>query len=210
MEERRQRRALAPRRDVPAAEIGHDIDPGQFCQQGRLAQLQGVAGAVEFPRAMAHGLAVRADSPHCGRGYGSAGEQAGHDVGVDPHQGIRCQCGPMQFVGAGSVQGQQLGAQRGGKRRGGVRHHDRTGRGEVGQDAVHAVKRRAGHEADVEVGHAAMLAAGQAACLPGISRLAPPRRPRPPPRAACASNARGGRTAASPPPSVAGRRCAAR
>ena len=53
-----------PGRDVAAAKVGDHGDARQFRQQRRLAQLERVAGAVEFLRPVAHGLAVGADGPH--------------------------------------------------------------------------------------------------------------------------------------------------
>ena len=61
VERRHQRRALAAGGDVAAAEVGDTSMPRELGQQGRRVQLQGVAGAVELARPMAHGLAVAAD-----------------------------------------------------------------------------------------------------------------------------------------------------
>ena len=70
-----QRRTLPARRHIAAAKVGHDIDAGEFGQQGRLTQLNRVAGAVKGLGAMAHGLTMRTDGPHLGRGPPAAIEQ---------------------------------------------------------------------------------------------------------------------------------------
>ena len=57
MEQRRQRRTLAARRDVGRAEIGDDVDPEPARQGGAVAQLPGAA----LGRAMQDRVAVKAD-----------------------------------------------------------------------------------------------------------------------------------------------------
>ena len=61
-----QRRALAPGGHVGTSEVRHNVDAAAFGDGGRIAQLQ--REGVLACRAMAHGLAVRADGVHgCGR-----------------------------------------------------------------------------------------------------------------------------------------------
>ena len=60
-----QRRALAARRHVPAAEIGHHRHAGALGDHGGAAQLQGGGLARSAPRGdVPHGLAVAADEIH--------------------------------------------------------------------------------------------------------------------------------------------------
>ena len=55
-------RALATGCHVTAAKVRHDIDAGQFRQQSRVAELQGVAAGGLVP----HGLAMRANGCNIG------------------------------------------------------------------------------------------------------------------------------------------------
>ena len=64
MEGRHQRRALAAGGDVAAAEVGDGGDAGAFGDDVAVAELQRERAAVAPLRAVAHGLAVRADRAH--------------------------------------------------------------------------------------------------------------------------------------------------
>ena len=69
---RNQRGTLSACGDIAAAEVGHHSDAGEFSQQGRVVQLQGVVRPRLIQRgtlaagagAMAHGLTVGADGRH--------------------------------------------------------------------------------------------------------------------------------------------------
>ena len=101
--------ALAPSRDVAAAEVGDHLDTGQLGQQGRVADLHREATCRLVP----HGLAVAADSANIIRAQLLAFQQF-----VDAFSGqldpllLGC-CRTRQFVWPGGAQGQQLGTQRG-------------------------------------------------------------------------------------------------
>ena len=67
--------------------------------------------------------------------------------------------GAMQLIGPGRIERQQLSLERV-VEHGARMRDDQGGCGrEISQHAIHAVERRAGHEAYVEIRHAAMLAA---------------------------------------------------
>jgi hypothetical protein len=60
--ERREGRALAAGRHVPAAEVGHHVDPGLCRQEGTVADLTGTA----LGGGVGHGMAVEPDHAHLG------------------------------------------------------------------------------------------------------------------------------------------------
>ncbi|MNT53694.1 hypothetical protein D3C72_1907910 [compost metagenome] len=98
---------------------------------------------------MAHGLAVGADGGDGCRGGAGAGQQLRDHVGIHPRQAVAGQGRAVQFVVAGGVERQQLGAQRGGKVGAGVVDHREVAVvGEIGDDAVDPVERGARHQAD--------------------------------------------------------------
>jgi len=66
--------------------------------------LQGIARAVEFLGAVAHGLPVRADGPYGAGGDAAVFQQPLHYGGVDPCQRIARQGRTVQFVGARGVE----------------------------------------------------------------------------------------------------------
>ena len=57
---------------------------------------------------MAHGLAMRTDGSHLRRIQPGGVKQLGHDVSVDPNQGVGSQCRAVNFVDPWRVQRQQL------------------------------------------------------------------------------------------------------
>ena len=147
-----QRRALAARCHVAAAQIGHHGDTGSFGQQGGAEQLQGVARAVEFLGAVAHGLPVGAEGADGAGRQAAALQQRLHHLGIGARQRVACKGRAVQFVVAGGVESQQLGAQGGRKGGAGVVADPHARAGEVGQHAVDAVERGARHQADVQIG----------------------------------------------------------
>ena len=80
-------------------------------------------------------------------------QQCSHHLGIGACHGIGRQFAALQFVGAGRIQRQQLGAQLGAKRLMAVRTEcDRRAlrRPKIDQHAIDAVERRARHQADVQ------------------------------------------------------------
>jgi hypothetical protein len=142
-----QGRTLAAGGHIGRAKVGHHVQAGEFSQQRRVVQLQGVAAAAKCLRPVPDGLAVRA--------YGPDGPsvllkglrlQLGHHLGIHRHQGLGRQGCAVEFIGAGGVQGQELLPKIGGKAAAGEGQH--AGRSaEVDQHPVGPVQRGAGHEA---------------------------------------------------------------
>jgi len=142
---RHQRRALAAGGHVAAAEVGDHGNAAALGEQRRRPQLHGIAqiGAVT------HRLPMRADRGHVRSAQPAALQQFGHDVGVERGEPLRGNGAAVQFVGAGGVERQQFVAQGRRQGAGGVRHHLRAAlRRQVQHHPVHAVERRARHQAD--------------------------------------------------------------
>jgi hypothetical protein len=79
---RHQWRTLTSRGHIAASKVGHHIDTAQLRQKCRLVELQCVASAIKFLRAMSHRLAMYA---HCGdvcRRETTALQQIVDDCGV--------------------------------------------------------------------------------------------------------------------------------
>jgi len=108
VEGRHQRGALATGCHIPAAKVGHHGNACALGQQGRVVQLQGVARAIEFLGAMAHGLPMGADGPHGAGGGGTVLQQVVHNTGIGQCQRIAREGRAVQFVGAGAVEGEQF------------------------------------------------------------------------------------------------------
>ncbi|MNV44472.1 hypothetical protein D3C71_1362350 [compost metagenome] len=125
MEGGHQRRALAAGRHVAAAEVGHHRNAGPLCQQGRVAQLQRVPGAIKLLRTVAHGLPVGTNRSDRVRWQRALLEQGVNNVGVGARQCIASQGRTMQFVVAGGIERHELGAKLGRKRGAGMvsNHH---------------------------------------------------------------------------------------
>ena len=116
-------------------------------------QLQRVAGAVELLRPMAHGLAVGADRAHLRRRHAALAQQGVHHVGIDAHQSVGREGATVQLIVAGCVQAQQLGTQPLRQRSEfmGPQPHCAAivwPRVELGEHAIDAVQRAAGHQPD--------------------------------------------------------------
>ena len=126
MKGRYQRSPLAPCSHIPASEIGDHIDTCQLGQQRRIVELQGVACAIEGARLMTHRLTMRTNGDHLGFGGAGCLNQTGNDVCVNPDQRIGRQGGSVQFIGAGTVERQQLLGQGLRQRRIDMRQHHRA------------------------------------------------------------------------------------
>ena len=77
---RHQRRALSTGGHVAGTEVGDDVDAAELGEQGRVVQLQRVAGAIEFTRSVAHRLAVGADGAYLRRRHLRVCQQLGDDL----------------------------------------------------------------------------------------------------------------------------------
>jgi iron-sulfur cluster insertion protein len=155
MQRRNQRRPLASRSHVAAAQVADDVDAAQFGQQRTVHQLQRVARSIELLRPVAHGLAMGADRPNPVCTELALLQQCVDRAGIDPDQRVGGKCSLMQLIVAAAVQLQELHAQRVGECSLVVGKHayrGTAGRGriEVGQHTIHAVKRGAGHQPDVQ------------------------------------------------------------
>jgi hypothetical protein len=125
---RHQRRTLAARRHIAAAQVGDDGDAGQLGQQGGVVELQRIARAIEHLRAVAHGLAMGAYGCDLPGPDAGCSQQLLHHLCIVAHQCIGGQGGAMQLVLAASgVEGQQLGAQCRVEAAAGMLQHSRAG-----------------------------------------------------------------------------------
>ncbi len=143
MKWRHQRSTLTTCCNIAAAEVGHHGDAAQLCQQGRVVELQGVTRAVKLLWPVAHGLAMSAYGFDRRRSNTALRQQGRNLVCVQAHQTIGGQCGAVQFVICGGVQGQQFGPQSCGHGRAGVAQHPGLGPIKVHQNRVHPVQRGA-------------------------------------------------------------------
>ncbi|MCY1420626.1 hypothetical protein D9M71_362530 [compost metagenome] len=110
VEGRHQRCALSAGGHVAAAEIGDDVDAGEFGQQRGVADLDGEAA----PGLMANRLPVAADGADIGGGQSLFLQQFGDALRGEAHPLLLGAGGAGQFIGAGCAETEQLGTQRGG------------------------------------------------------------------------------------------------
>ena len=148
VEGRDQWRTLPARGHVAAAQVADHVDAGQLGEQRPVQQLAGVAGAVEFARAVPDRLPVGADGLHFLGVCTRRTEQGLHDVGVAAGDRIGGQRHPVGLVGAGLVQGQEFAARGRVESPVGMRAQDVAGRQSLDQHAVDPVKRGPGHQTD--------------------------------------------------------------
>jgi hypothetical protein len=140
--------------NVSGAEVRHDVDSGQFCEQCRVVELDRIAMGVELLRSMAHGLAVRADGSDAVCLDRGGALQGLHHLGVGFGEPVGGEGAAMKLVMAGAVQRQELCRKRGIERKVGVLQHLRaTVAGEVDQHTVDAVERGARHQSRIELPH---------------------------------------------------------
>ena len=104
MQRRHQRRALAAGGHVAAAQVADHVDATQLGQQRAIHQLQRVAGAVEFLRAVAHRLPMGADCMDLRHAHAALPQQGVDYAGVNAHQRVGGQRSQVQFVVAAAVQ----------------------------------------------------------------------------------------------------------
>jgi len=172
-----ERRALASRGHVAAAEVGHHVDAGVLREPRGIVDLDGEAQV----RAMPHGLPMAAD-----RRDRRALDAAGHQ---DAFDGARVEIGELEGDAAREVeriaarlaQLQDALAQLGGERDGGEGEGERRGLGEVHQRRVGAVEARARHHAHEETprrdAHAITRSARRRRCSRAPTSRARTRRP---------------------------------
>ena len=153
VEGRHQRRALAARSHIAAAEIGHHGDTAQLGQQRGVIELQGVAGAIPKAWLVAHRLAMGANGSNVGRLQLAARQQAVDHLGIAAGQRIASQCGAVQLLLSRAVQCQQLGPQGGVKPGAGVLQHLHAAVLPLGNHTIHTIQRGAGHQANKAFSH---------------------------------------------------------
>ena len=88
MKRRHQRCSLSSRSNVSAAKVRNHINAGQLREQGRVIELQCVAGTVKGLGLVPHSLTVRTDGSHLRRIQPGGVKQLAHDVGVNPNQRV--------------------------------------------------------------------------------------------------------------------------
>ena len=147
MEGRHQRRTLSARRHVPAPEVCGHGDPGEFGQQGGVADLDGKAVFGAMP----DGLAVASDRANVPRVRAGAHEHQVDCVGIlageDPANTARS----VDFVESGRIQGEQGLAQPRVVIRVGMGHDLEGTLRKVHKDGVDPVQAGARHQAYIEV-----------------------------------------------------------
>ena len=165
-----ERRALAARCHIAAAQISDDIDAAQFGEQRGVVQLDRVPVAVELAGAMTHGLAVGANRVHLLGRDAAGGQQFIDRLRARAHQRIGRQRSAMQFIGPRRVQRQQLGGERWLEWPMRMSKHLQPAAREVDQHCVDPIERGAGHQADVDLVHRAIVAAKEKArdCGPAV------------------------------------------
>src|SRR5262249_33653799 len=143
----RERRALAARRDVAAAEVGDDANAGELGEQGGIADLR---GETEL-RPVADRLAMAADG--AGRpGAGTCrGEQLSRGGGIRASARVGREGDVLDFIPARAVEREELSSQRRRKGDVGVAAHARQATAEIGEHRVDPVEAGARHQADVEL-----------------------------------------------------------
>jgi len=152
VERRHERRALAARGDIAAAEIGDHVDAGHLSEQRGIVDLPCVA----FVRPMPHRLSVHADRAHLRRRASAHALQFVAADGIACRERIRGERFAFEFVVAGRLQFEQRIAQAFGKGDMRLAEHDgRLARRELDRDTIDAVHAGSGHQTEV---HAVRLA----------------------------------------------------